>query len=282
MHQAPISEVLVHVNKALQDELVTDSGLKLYLDGSYSKEYSASVTGTVKGLPINPHYRNKEVVSRLKEGDEICFSYRVVADFEFKGDGGQFMSTVEENPYVKEFINGKGETIKAYALPKRSGLIGSIWVGVYCDKYKNFIDGVQGDESELERWLAQFPFGKTDIYNFNNLFSYNGEDYWKCLPTDIFAKKVKGHLVAVGNRIICKPCDEELPDQYLIDTHGVSQKITVRRRDRARVMSGGKAKGFKKDQVISFQPNHCERYEFYGTQYFLINENLVDGIWQEV
>lgn len=277
----PITQVLVRVDKALQDEITTDSGLKLYLDPTFKKEWACSVTATIAALPTNPKPQDKKILSQLKVGDEVAMSYQVVADFEFKGDGGQFMSMVEDNDYVKEFINGKGDTVKAYALPKRSGLPGAMWVGVYQSKKRELIDGIQGTESEVYRWLSQFPFGKTDIYTFNNLFSYNGEDYWRCFATDIFAKKVKGHWVAVNNRLICKPFDGEVPDHFLVNGNGLPEKVKIRYQDRARLMSGGKKLKLKKDAVISFDPKHCEKYEFDRKQYYLINENVVEGIWQE-
>jgi hypothetical protein len=270
--------VLLHIHKALQDEITTDSGLKLYIDPSYRKEWQSSVTATIVDLPLKSNSKDKSILDQLQVGDEVCISYDVVADFEFKGDGNRFMSMLEDNDYVKEFVNGKGEMIKVYALPTRSGIKDIIWVGVYQNKRRELIDGMQGTESEIERWMSQFEFGKTDLYSFNNFFSYGKKDYWKCGLDQIFAKKVKGHLVAVGDRIICKPIDEEIPDQYLIDQTG-KHKVMIRHQDRGRILTGGKEKGLKRDQIISFNPTYCEKYDFYGKNYFLINQNYVEGTW---
>lgn len=277
----PITQVLLSVAKPLQDELVTDSGLKLYIDPSYRKEFQVSVTAVIEALPIKQNPQDKKILSQLKVGDEIAISYQVVADFEFKGDGGQFMCITEENDYVKEFSNGKGEMIRMYALPKRSGFKGAVWVGALQNKRQELIDGVQGDEETVNRWLSQFPMGKTDIYTFNNLFSYDGKDYWKCFATDIFAKKVKGHWVSVSNRVICSPIDEKIPDQFMIDEKG-KHEIMIRHQDRASALSGGKEKGIKKGVIVSFDPTHLEKYEFENKPYFLINENSINGTWKSV
>ena len=127
--------------------------------------------------------------------------------------------------------------------------------------------------------MAQFPLGKTDIYTFNNFFEYKGKEYWKCNPEDIFAKKVKGHLVAVGNRAICRPIDEDVPVEVLQNIqHNTSVKI--RYQDRASVLTCTKDnKSVKKDHVVSFSPSHSEKYEFYGRQYYLINQNFIQGKW---
>lgn len=278
MTSKPITQVLLHVEQALQDSITTDSGLKLYLDPSYRKEWNSAVTATIVELPINPHPDHKYILEQLKVGDDVCVSYRIASDLKFRGDGEQFMQTTADNPHYKEFVNAKGFWIRMYALPSRRGLASHVWVGVYMDNRMNPIDGVQGDEETVYRWMSQFPFGKTDIYVHNNFFEFDGKSYWKADLDDIFAKKVKGHLVAVGDRIICKPIDEDVPDKVLIAQHK-GHKVKIRHTDRGRVITGGKEKGIKKDDIVGFDPRHCERYEFYNKQYYLIKQNMVLGKW---
>lgn len=274
----PLSQVLLSIPKALNDELITDSGLKFYLDPTYKKEWNAAVTATVEELPVKYNEKEQKILCNISKGDEVAISYQVVADLEFKGDGDRFQRVTEENPYVQEFANGKGEWIRCYALPTRKGIKKATWVGAYTDKYGKFIDGCQGDQSDLERWMSQFPFGKTDIYNHCNLFSFRKQSYWKADPGQIFAKKVNGRVVAIGNRIICKPIDEELPYEMkgkIIET----RDIKLRYQDRARVISSTR-KDIKKDYIVSFQPNHVEKYTLWGVEYYLINERFVNGLWK--
>ena len=49
--------------------------------------------------------------------------------------------------------------------------------------------------------------------------------------------------------------------------------------DRGRVVTGGKSKGIKKDDLVSFNPRYLEKYDFSGTEYYLINEQLVNAKW---
>jgi len=106
------------IEKSLQDEIVTDSGIKFYIDPTYRKEWQATVVATVAALPIKVSEKNKQVVESLQEGDTVCISYRVVANFSFKGDAHRFVQYTEENPYKKLFINGYGERIEKFALIK--------------------------------------------------------------------------------------------------------------------------------------------------------------------
>lgn len=274
----PINQVLLAIPKALNDEIVTDSGLKLYLDPSYSKEWHSAVVATIAALPIKYSPKEKNIVDQLKVGDEVVMSYQVVADFDFQDDGLQFMKATDDNTHTEEYVNGKGEWVKIYALPKFTGISKIQWVGVYQDRTRKVIDGRQGTESEIRRWLSQFPIGKTDVYRFNNYFEYEGKEYWKCNLNQIFAKKADGHLVAVGDRVICKPIDEDLPAHIkgnIIETTDVK----IRHQDRARVLTGGKGKGIKKDQVVSFSPSHLEKYDINSKPYYLINQNLINGFW---
>lgn len=276
----PISQVLLVIEKKQQDEIITDSGIKFFINPDYNREWNVSVTATIVALPQKVHPKDKKILDQLKVGDEIVMSYQVVADFDFSSDGERFMQTTEDNPHTKEFINGKGEWVKIYALPKFTGISKIQWVGVYQDRNRKVIDGMQGTEMQMERWLSQFPIGKTDIYRFNNYFEYNGKEYWKCNINQIFAKKVDGHLVAVGDRVICRPVEENVPREIANQIARGTDDVKIRYQDRGRILTGGKDKGLKKEQVISFSPNHNEKYRFYNKDFFLINQNLIQGVWQ--
>lgn len=273
MNATTVSRVLLKLSKPLQDEIVTDSGLKFYLDPTYNKNWQATVTATIAALPTKVNPKHKAIADNLKVGDEVCISYMVVSDLDFGSDSKNFMPVTEGNDLMREWINGYGEKLRVYALP---GKISKIWVGLYQDKGNQLISGVQGTESEMNRWLAQFSIGKTDVYSFNNFFEYGGEDYWKCDLDDIFAKKVDGHIVAVGDRVIMKPVEEEVPAEVK-NSLGYDGDVKVRYQDRGRLISGGKSKGLKKDEVLHFNSTYLEKYEFFNKQYYLIHENRVEG-----
>ena len=86
---------------------------------------------------------------------------------------------------------------------------------------------------------------------------------------------MKGHWVAIGDRVICKPVQERVPDERLIDAHK-GHKVEMKYQDRGRVVTGGKSKGIKKDDLVSFNPRYLEKYDFSGTEYYLMARNLDD------
>jgi hypothetical protein len=275
----PISQVILRIDKAFQDELVTDSGIKFYIDPSYKKEWQVSVTATVEAIPEKILPQERKIAANLTVGDEVAISYMVVADLSFAGDQDRFMPYTEGDERMREFVNGKGEWIRVYALP---GKIAPHWVGYYMDRYGELVSGAEGNQSDVERWMAQFPYDKTDIYTFNNFFEFSKRELWKCDLSDIFAKKVNGHWEAVGNRVLCTPIDESVPTQAgeIIDLQQYGS-MKIRYQDRALVQSGGASKGIKRGDIVSFNPLHLEKYSFGSKDYYLINENLVLGKWSK-
>lgn len=277
----PINKALVSIKKAFIDEVTTDGGLTLYLDPSYAKEHNVASLGTITALSTDHKPEYNELVSRLKIGDEVAFSYRVVADFAFSSDGAQFIDTMPHNPGTfKKYTNGKGEWVVIRALPKK--VAGMTWVGLYHGKGNVFIDGCQGTEADVSRWFSQFNLGKTDKYVFNNLIDIDGEELWKVEYSEIFAKKDKGgNIVAIGDRIICEPLDVPLHEQMKA-LHGIELpegSILARWQDRARVISGCKKLGLSKGDIIGFDPKYMEKYSLWGKELYLIKHRRVDFLW---
>lgn len=272
----PLTGILVSIDRAFQDELTTPSGLKLFLDGSYRKNFTATVTGKISALPITAKSaEHKKILRQLSIGDEVAFTYKVVADIDYVPDGGQFMPTTEGNDRQREWISGYGEKLHVYCL-RNPKTWSDIWIGYYLDRYNQHVDGVQGDQEEVERWLSQFPIGKTDRYTHTNLFNLNGKNYWKCELDQIIAKKVKNAPVSVSNRVICSPVEEAVPLDIKMHLVKFGEDAKIRYQDRAKVISGHtNLKGVKRGDTVMFPERFVEKYELWGKEYYLINKMFV-------
>lgn len=75
MLSAPTKKFTVQFDKAFEDEVVTESGIKLYRDTSYHPEVYTQTNGKVVGVP---RFSNINV----SEGDQLYFSYQVVIDWQ--------------------------------------------------------------------------------------------------------------------------------------------------------------------------------------------------------
>jgi co-chaperonin GroES (HSP10) len=278
MQAQPVNHIFLSLTKPIQDTIKVGD-LELYLDGSYRPEWNATVVGEIYGLPKNPKGDNSKVVSKLKNGDKVLFDYSVVAERKFESDGGSFTEITKDSPYYQKFTNGKGERLLIVAMP---GKITHIWVGTLHDKRGNFVDGCQGSEHDLSRWKSQFSFGETQKFLFKNLIDINDKDVWKADYRDIYAKIVKDELITVGDRVILEPIDENIPKD-VIKQMGIVDTIEakVRLGDRAKVLSAPDDSNLKKGDIIGFEPQYLEKYEYGDKSYYLIKSHRALGIWEE-
>lgn len=278
MKAQPIDNIFLSLEKPIQDTIKMGD-IELYLDGSYRPEWNATVVGEVYSLPKNPKGTDGKVVSKLKEGDKVLFDYSVVAERKFESDGDYFTEITKDSPYYQKFKNGKGESLLIVAMP---GKITHIWVGTYHDKRGNFIDGCQGSEHDISRWKAQFNFGNTQKFYFKNLLDTGSKDVWKADYRDIFAKIENEELITVGNRIILEPIDIDIPKDVVTQMGMVDTvDAKVRLGDRAKVLSVPDGMNLKKGDVVGFEPQFLEKYEYNNKQYYLIKSYRALGIWED-
>lgn len=267
----PVNNVLLCLDRALNEEIILNGGIKLFLDPTWRPEWHATVTGVVAAIPI---HANKNI----QIGDEVAFSYRVIADRTCQKID-YFQSVFEQNNKVsRRFINGKGDKIIVQAMP---GVISPIWVGYLLDRRGNHIDGVQGNEHDVDRWLSQFNFSSNNDFKFNNLFELNGKNYWRADLDDIFAKRIKGKVVSLSDRVVCTPIEVDVKNkiELMNGTPLPYQNVKLRYYDRGKVVSGGESLGIKEGQIVSFEEQYMEKYFFWNKEYFLIKQNRVNGVW---
>jgi hypothetical protein len=277
----PLNSVFLSLDKALNDEILLEGGLKLYLDGNFNPEWNATVTGKVAGIPKHPTGLCAEVCSKIKVGDEIAFSYRVVSDRCFNKVNDYFMQTKSGNPYQEKFTNFKKDILTITTMPPAFNKFSKIWIGLLTDKNGKWIDGTQGNESEIERWKSQFNFSGVQDLGFNNLLFADKQNLWRCQFTEILARKVGDKIIAINDRVICEKIEEdvkhkiELQEGIALPFHDVKMRYI----DRGKMVSGGEDMGFKKGDILSFEPQYCEKYDLWGKKYMLIKKRRVQGIW---
>lgn len=84
----PYNNVIVQLLKKHQDEILFDSGIKLYQDTSFHPEEHVTLHGTVVSVPNKilqrPDYQGYQI--SVKKGDEILFRYDVVFSYAKQAD----------------------------------------------------------------------------------------------------------------------------------------------------------------------------------------------------
>lgn len=276
----PIEHAFVHVEKAFEDEINTPSGLKLYLDASYDKANHVSVVGKIAALPISPKGIGKRISKQLNVGDEVCFSYRVCADIEHLVTDGYFTEiTNPDEKYLKRWTNAKQEWITKAAMRTSTNAIQ--WTGVHTDVYGDVVSGEVGSESRVDRWLSKFAFSNEDRYKFRNLLGLEGQDVWKVRLDEIFAKKTEDGILPVGDKLLLKPIDIDVKHRIEImrGIHIPAKSVVERWYDRATLLHDFAPFDLKKGDIVAFQEQYIEKYDFYGEAYFLLKVSRVIGKW---
>jgi len=268
----PFKDVILKLDKPIEETIKTAGGLELYLDSSWNPEQHVTVTGKVYALPHNHPYGDS-----LKVGDVVLFSYMVVADREFADEPGNYHPYIDEEN-LKIFINGHKEKIQIRAV---QGIISKKFVCVHFDKHGEFDYGFEGTKGEVDRWMAQFKYGDVQKYSFTNCIDLDGEILWKCRFDQIFAKKVGEKLISLSNMVILNPVDITVtPDKLEVNGVAVPQSaIKLRAQGMANIESCPEDVKLKKGVKIGYKDQFKLPYTFFGKDYFLLEKDRIEGVW---
>lgn len=269
----PINKIFLEITKPLQDEITLESGLVLHKAAEYDVEWSVTTTGKVAA--VAPKLRSKV---NIEEGSEVAFSFSVISERSFPPDSEVFHPHYE-NPYLQRFVNGKGEVLQIVAI---QGLLTPDWICTLTDAKGEFINGLQAKERDMEKWKSQFSFSADSKFVFKNaLDTEDGKTVWQAGVDDIFAKKEGDEIQAVGNRIILKPIIVDMKEKLEIASGErlPYQSICVKLMDRGEAIEDYEGLGIKKGDVVSFQEEFAERYDLWGSDYFILKRGRALGLW---
>lgn len=263
-----VNKILLSLDKPFQDEIISPNGLKLFLDTRFRPEWNATSIGTVASIPSRLSNYG------LNVGDEVCFSFSVVESRTFTAiDGSTFYPTKQPNPVFMEYINANGHRLIMGSFKKSNTF--TEWYASAQDQHMNVIDGIQGSEERILNFMSQFKIGHYSSFTFDNLIEVDGEKYWQADLYDIFAKRVNGKLVAINDRILCKAMNVYGAKKGgIIDLKHSDKEYG----DRGKVLYDDEILGVKKDDVVAFSPMFCEKYNFWGEDYLLIQRDLINSV----
>ena len=76
---APAGKVFVKISKRFNDEIVTESGIRLFVDTSWKPEWNTVIHGEVVSIPhkMGRQFENLGIMPQVEVGDKIYFSWMV-------------------------------------------------------------------------------------------------------------------------------------------------------------------------------------------------------------
>lgn len=271
----PKDNYLVTVDSKYTEEIILSSGIKLFIDPTFSPEQHTTVIGKISSIPIH----NK---LNLSIGDEIFFSYVVIAQRDYSQVGDVYHSMFEgDNQFFQRYKNGKGHTITIVVMP---GIIGQIWVGTHLNERGDLISGCQGSESEVSRWKSQFTIGSGGSFKYKNLLNIEGQERWLVKPELIFAKKKGKKLQPLGDRLILKPIKVEVPKDVLreMKIKIPDSAVYTEHRDKSELQYFDKETGYQKGEIIGYEPKYVESYTVNGEKYQLLRKRRILGSYAKI
>jgi co-chaperonin GroES (HSP10) len=175
---SPVDYVWVRMEKAYQDEIETESGIKLYTDTTFHPEHHTTILGEIVTVPerLSAEYVRQGNYVNMMPGDKVCFSYLVVFDHDYDDTGHHFSLTDVIPGFYELWDNAEGEQV-------RITRFGDIVAGVFTNKQGELIDGVQhkGHNAwgKVEAWRAKFKMEGHAVIKHNNCVEINGETLWR-------------------------------------------------------------------------------------------------------
>lgn len=273
MLQAPADTVFVEIKNRYEDELKFDSGVTLYVDPSYNPNFHATMEGVVHSVPKTLKYDNASTNPIIQPGDEVLFSYKLVGDVTFDGGPHLFRMITKEEGYYTEWQNPDRESIR---MEKH---FSGKWAAVYTDKRGELVAGKVGSAGEVENWVAtNFKFASSEGFTYDNQFFWEGKELWKVDYSFVFAIRRNGRLKMVGDYVLVEPIVEKR-------TKMISLHLERPEGDRLCILEhkgwcrcgGSKRYGYRDGDVIIFNPDLKEKYNFRGRPMYIVRRQFIFG-----
>lgn len=116
---APVNRIFVTADKIWDDEIVFDSGVKLYKDTTFEPEWNVHIHGTVATLPLEfrKDVMNEGIPCEVEPGDKVYFHYFTLKEDEnmVEVEGVKYYA-VEYHQIFAKVVNGEIIPVHNYNL----------------------------------------------------------------------------------------------------------------------------------------------------------------------
>lgn len=264
-----IKNILVSVESKYDDVLFT------YKDGSgkETKFYKMMDVGinwdvSVVGKSICDYPNLK-----IKTGDDVAFSYQVIAEKEWKSSTEIFKLSVHTDGQYSEWSNGAGSILRKVKAP-----FGKQWNAFLMDSKNNLVSSQIGNEDEVERWLSQFNFSENNG-SFKYLMHLDGKEYWRVKHDHIIAKKRGNDIIVYHDMLLLKRVLIDLSNSVGIEKGIIlpEKSIQLEYPNMGMLVNDYNKLGLKRGDIVAFEDRYSQSYKLWGTNYILLKESRVLG-----
>jgi hypothetical protein len=273
MLQVPYNDLLVEITHKYEDTITFKSGVKLFIDPSFNPNFHATSEGIVHSVPKLLRDHNAGEKMDIRPGDTVIFSYKTVGDITFQDNTHLFRMTSVGEGYATEWMNQERETLRLVAGYEK----GKPWVCMWLDKHLNLLQGFKGTHGQCENWMAtNFKFAEGEGFKYDNRLYYEDKELWRVDFQFVFGYKRDGHLTMLSDYLLCEPILEDLP----IMMSSMIERPEAHRlclREQKGWLRAGERGGLRNGDVLYFDPNMKEKYNFENKPMIIVRRRFVLG-----
>lgn len=226
---------------------------RFFIDTTFNPHEHSTVTGTIQSLPL------RRGINGLRKGDEIAFSYLVVAGSrEFRDNAMDVFYEDDLNSIsLTSWTNKKKQTIYRKYLHNNRFKAWLVNEGV-------IVDQILGTEGDIESWMGKFTFNSTTDESFKYRLPHDGIDYWRVPVEQIYAVKRGRKIETVpGYLLLEKPTIKK-------DKWGVELQ-----EQQVKVCHTSVTSELKPGEVVCVDFNKTPSYKIWGKEYLVARENQI-------
>lgn len=283
------NNILVELDKAFQDELVSDGGMKFYKDTTFRPEWNTTITGRVASVPKRLTIGNGQshsldpdrikIYENVRPGDEIVFSYLVVMNRKMTDNAGELFTRDQPlSPYVTVWTNPNGlQIVREYLMNNK------YQIALIDTKTKIVVDVVKGGEKDVEDFMGKYMPTENYGFNYGNLFPHDGNDYWMVDYSNAIAIKRGDKYEMVGDYVLLEPIREPFRGIYegLLEIYEIKQdtdfRATARLISIGLPLKGSPKLNVKPNDIIVTDIRYVEKYEIDGHDYWVVRQKYIYG-----
>lgn len=284
------NNILVELDKAFQDEIVSDGGMRFYQDTSFRPEWNVTTKGTVVSVPkkltagggastLDPD--RARIIPNVKAGDEIIFSYLVVMRRkQFDNKHEVFTKQRTRDPYITVWADYTGkELVRIYLTNDKYD------VGLFERTSKTWLDRLDKcSEKQAEAFIEKYMPSENVGFHYANVLPFGDKDYWMVDYANAIAiQKPDGTFEMVGEYALLEPIREPRREKYQgkLEIYNLEQDTDYRAV--GRLISIGEP---LKDAVkLSVKPNeqvitdirYVEKYCIDNKDYWVVRQKYLFG-----
>lgn len=269
-----VKQLLVSTKTKFDDVLFTykdadGNDTNFYKIPERNVNWDVSVTGTAEA--DYPRLR-------IKKGDDIAFSYMVIAEKKWYDADSLFQLSIHTEGIFSEWTDGSGGFIRKIKSPFSAKH--KSWNAFYM-KNEELISQMVGNDEECERWLSQFNFSNNNGRHIH-LFEVGGKDMWRVEHSMIIAKK-SGHKISMfHDKILAKRIYSDMTTQVELSEGIILPKnsIQIEYKNMAMIEGDYPKLGLKKGDIVGFQDEYAQKYKLWGIDYLILIENRIFGKYE--